>query len=185
MPNWWQMACQFQCFSCKAAICTDEKEFKITCEDCGEEQFVVKPCCSDPSTNKRFSVKLNEQYISCPDCNSDMVRLPCCGQFQPDMRIEHNIFDCVDCSKYSVACTCSNINCLSSKSMSWRCKKKLIVHSTRFIAIAAELHIKILKVHISVHVALSLNMIWNLVLARFDYYCFIFIIIYVLCYSNF
>ena len=60
VPNWWQMACQFQCFSCIAAICTDEKEFKITCEDYGEEQFVVKPCCSDPSTNKRFSVKLNE-----------------------------------------------------------------------------------------------------------------------------
>ena len=69
-------------------------------------------------------------------------------------------------------------------------KRKTIFHylkqkSTRFIAIAAELHIKTLKVHINVHVALSLNMIWNLVLARFDYYCFIFIIIYVLCYSNF
>ena len=41
VPNWWQMACQFQCFSCKAAICTDEKEFKTTCKDCGEEQLVA------------------------------------------------------------------------------------------------------------------------------------------------
>ena len=59
--NWWQMACQFKCFSREAAIYTDEKECKITCNDCGEEHFVVKPCCSDPSANKRFSVKLKEQ----------------------------------------------------------------------------------------------------------------------------
>ena len=51
----------------------------------------------------------NEQHISCQDRHSDMVRFSCCGQFQPHMRIEHNILDCINCSKYSVACTCSNI----------------------------------------------------------------------------
>ena len=122
-PSWWQMACQFSCLVCKTALCADEKEFKTICKERDEEQFVVKLCCSDTSTNKRFPGKINEQYISCPDCNSDMVRLPYCGQFQPDMRIEHNIFDCVNCSKYLVACTCSAINRLPPKSMSWRGKK--------------------------------------------------------------
>ena len=120
--NWWQMTIQFPCITCQTEMWVDEKTVKTTCKECGEEQYVARPCCSEPTSNKRFPVNINEQHTVCSDCNSDMVRLPCCKQFRPSLKLGNNTYGCVNCSKYSVACTCTNINCLPPKGSSWKCK---------------------------------------------------------------
>ena len=68
-----------------------------------------------------FSVNINAQHVSCSECNLDMIRLPSCRQFQPSLQL-HNVYDCVTCSKYSVACTSNCINCLPFKGFSWKCQ---------------------------------------------------------------
>ena len=120
--NWWQLTRQLQCINCKSDIWTDKKKFHPSCIECGEEQFVARPCCVETTSCKRFSVNINEQHVSCSDCNSDMIRLPCCRQFQPSLQLDNNIYDCVTCSKYSVACTSNCINCLPPKGFSWKCQ---------------------------------------------------------------
>ena len=50
-----------------------------------------------------------------------MVRLPCCKQLQPKLTKEKYLYDCVQCSKYSLRCACGVINTLPPNSMNWRC----------------------------------------------------------------
>ena len=100
----------------------DEKTAKTTCKECGEEHYVTRRCCSEPTSNKRFPVNIYKQHTVCSDCSSDMVRLPCCRQLRPSLKLDNSIYDCVNCSKYSVECTCTNINCLLPKGSSWKCK---------------------------------------------------------------
>ena len=124
--NRWQITTQFSCITCQTEIWVDEKTVRTTCKEFGEEQYVARPCCSEPTSNKRFPVNINEQHTVCSDYNSDMVRLPCCRQFRTSLKLDNeinNIYDSVNCSKYSVACTCTNINCLPPKGSSWKCKK--------------------------------------------------------------
>ena len=115
--NWWDMDCQISCLSCHSK--NDEKisNNKLKCRECEEQQYVAKPCCLDITSRERFSVKFNKCYADCFICHSDMIRLPCCDQFQPKMQVSENIWDCVQCSKYSVTCSCKQVSLLPSKSM--------------------------------------------------------------------
>ena len=81
--GWWDMACQISCLSCHTK--NDEKisDNKLTCRECEEQQYVAKPCCSNITSRERFFVKFNERYADCSICRPEMIRLPCCDQFQP------------------------------------------------------------------------------------------------------
>ena len=48
--------------------------------------------------------------------------MPCCEKFQPKMKLDNNIFECVQCSKYAISCVCNAINNLPTKAISWKCK---------------------------------------------------------------
>ena len=64
---------------------------KLTFKECKEQQYVVKPCCSDITSRERFSVEFNERYADCSVCHSEMIRLSCCDQFQPKIQVSENI----------------------------------------------------------------------------------------------
>ena len=119
--NWWQMSCQIQCFTCIADLLVEESTDRITCTECGEGQYVARPCCVEPSSNQRFAYKLLERYVECPVCKSNVVRLPCCNPFQPEMKVDKNLFECVQCAKYSIACICATLYDLPPKSIGWDC----------------------------------------------------------------
>ena len=51
-----------------------------------------------------------------------MMRMPCCEKFQPKVKLDNNIFECVKCSKYAISCVCNAINNLPTKAISWKCK---------------------------------------------------------------
>ena len=117
----WDMACEISCLSCHSKNDAKVSDNKLTCRECEEQQYVAKPCCSDITSRERFSLKFNERYADCSICHSEMIRLPCCDQFQPKMQVSENIWDCVQCSKYSVTCSCKQVSLLPSKSMRWKC----------------------------------------------------------------
>ena len=119
--DWWDMACQISCLSCHSKNDAKVSDNKLTCRECEEQQYVAKPCCSDITSRERFSVKFNERYAECSICHSEMIRLPCCNHFQPKMQVSENIWNCVQCSKYSVTCSCKQVSLLPSKSMRWKC----------------------------------------------------------------
>ena len=118
--NWWHVSCQLSCYNCKADIMVADSAKQVTCV-CGEDQYVARPCCVDADSTHRFAVKLRELYTDCCICKSEMVRLPCCQNFQPKMQLSDNILDCVECSKYSIVCVCKNVNILPPKATSWKC----------------------------------------------------------------
>ena len=82
------MSCQVQCFTCKADSLVEESTERIACTECGKGQYVARPCCVEPSSNQRFTVKLLERYMECAVCKSNMVRLACCNLFQPEMKVD-------------------------------------------------------------------------------------------------
>ena len=79
--DWWRATCQIACISCNAQVLTEETSAETTRGDCGEEQYVVRPCCDKLDSNQRFSVKMNERHTECCVCKSDMMRLSCCNLF--------------------------------------------------------------------------------------------------------
>ena len=92
--DWWGMAWQISCFSFHSKNVAKISDNKLTCRKCEEQQRVAKPCCSDITRGERFSVKFNERYVDCSVCHSEMIRLPCCDQFQAKMQVSENIWDC-------------------------------------------------------------------------------------------
>ena len=50
-----------------------------------------------------------------------MITLPCCEQFRPKLQYSENIFDYVQCSKYSIICSCKQVSNLPPETMSWKC----------------------------------------------------------------
>ena len=100
--SWWYMSCKTNCLSCKTENLIKETSQSFLCVECGEEQQVARPCCEDETSLDRFPVKLHEQFTNCVKCKSEMVRLPCCKQFQPKLTKEKYLYDCVQCSKYSL-----------------------------------------------------------------------------------
>ena len=48
--------------------------------------------------------------------------MPCCEKFQPKVKLDNNIFECAQCSKYAISCVCNAINNLPTKAISWKCK---------------------------------------------------------------
>ena len=121
--NWWYMSCKIECLSCKTENLIKETSQSFLCLECDEEQQVAQPCCEDETSLDRFPVKVHEQFTDCVKCKSEIVRLPCCKQFQPKLTKEKYLYDCVQCSKYSFECACNVINILPPKSMKWRCLK--------------------------------------------------------------
>ena len=119
-----------QCFTCNSDLLVEDSADRITCTECGEGQYVACPCCVDPSSNQRFTVKLLERYVQCALCRSTMIRLPCCNLFQPEMKVDRNLFECVQCAKYSIAYTCATINNLPPKLLRWECTH---FHCNQFI----------------------------------------------------
>ena len=109
--DWWQASCQIACISCNAQVLTEETSAETTCDDWGEEQYVVSPFC-DKDSNQRFSIKMNERYTKCCVCKSDMMPLPCCNLFQPIQQLDNNLFEFLKCAKYSIICVCQNVNML-------------------------------------------------------------------------
>ena len=100
--DWWQI-CQYS-------------------KECDEEQYVVQPCCSDKCSVERFAVRYRDNYVDCALRKSEMMRMPCCEKFQPKVKLDNNIFECVKCSKYAISCVCNAINNLPTKAISWKCK---------------------------------------------------------------
>ena len=99
-------SCQTYYYTCKTENAIDESTNKYEYAECGEEQSVAQPCCADPSAKELFSVSVSEHFVSCPICKASMIRLPCCDKFQPSLQLDYNVYDCVECSKYSVKCVC-------------------------------------------------------------------------------
>ena len=98
----WKISCQTYCCICKTENTIDKCTNKYECEEGGEEQFVVQPCCADSSAKELFSVSVSEHFDSCATCKSSMVLLPCCDKFQPSLQLDNNVYDYVECSKYSI-----------------------------------------------------------------------------------
>ena len=120
--NWWQMSSQVLCLTCTSENVVADTATKFVCKNCDEKQYVARLCCIDSSSNERFAVKYLERYAKFISCHSEMIRLPCCEQFLPKMQLDNNIFDCVQCSRYSISCVCKNVSWLPPKTMSWKCK---------------------------------------------------------------
>ena len=112
--DWWKISCQTYCYICKTENAIDESTNKYECAECGEEQYIAQPCCADPCAKELFSVSVSENFVSCPICKSSMVRRPCCDKFQPSLQLDNNVYDCVECSKYTIKCVCQHINPLRS-----------------------------------------------------------------------
>ena len=128
--NWWEMSNQISCISCKTVNNVNENNSSFSCVECGEEQIVADTCCDEPSSNKRFAVRVNELETECPTCKSEMIKLPCCDQFRQKSIIDDNIYNCKVCEKYSIGCVCEVINKLPPKAMSWKCSRLKCHHFT-------------------------------------------------------
>ena len=76
--NWWEMSNQISCISCKTVNNVNENNSSFLCVEYGEEQIVADTCCDEPSSNKRFAIRINELETECPTCKSEMIKLPCC-----------------------------------------------------------------------------------------------------------
>ena len=118
--DWWRATCQIACISYNAEVLTEETSAETTCDECGEEQHVVRPCCDKQESNQRFSFKMNERYTECCVCKSDMIRLSCCNLFQLIQQLDNNLFECLKCAKYSIVCVCQNFNKLPPKTMNFK-----------------------------------------------------------------
>ena len=128
--DWWRATCQIACIWCNAQVLTEETSTETTCDECGEEKYVVSPCCDKQDSNQRFSVKMNERYTECCVCKSDMMRLSCCNLFQPIQQLDNNLFECLKCAKYSIVCVCQNVNKLPPKTMNFKCTNSNCSHFT-------------------------------------------------------
>ena len=118
------------CIACNAPILTEETSFKITCDKCGEKQYVVGSCCAKQNSNQRFSAKMNECYTECCVCKSDMMRIPCGDLFQPVQQLNNNLFECSKCAKYSIVSVSQNVNKLPLKPMNFKCTNFYCLHFT-------------------------------------------------------
>ena len=116
------MSCRVLCLTCRSENVVADTATKFVCKKCGKKPYVARLCCSGSSSNERFAVKYLERYAECTSCDSKMIRLPCCEQFLSKMQLDNNIFDCVQCSRYSISCVGKHINCMPMKTMSWKCK---------------------------------------------------------------
>ena len=121
--DWWEMSKKIFCISCKIINAINEKDSNFSCVEYKEDQIVVTTCCNEPSTNKRFAMRINESETEYPTCKFEMIRLPCCDQFRPKSIIDDNIYNYEVCAKYSISCVSKVINKLPTKAMSWTCSR--------------------------------------------------------------
>ena len=145
--NWWEMSNQISCISCKTVNNANENNSSFSCAECGEEQIVADTCCDEPSSNKRFAVRINELETECPTCKSEMIKLPCCDQFRQKSIIDDNIYNCKVCEKHSIGCVCKVINKLPPKAKSWKCSRLKCHHFT--ICFSFELASLLVWLHLS------------------------------------
>ena len=117
------MSIQISCISCKTVNDAKENDSSFSCAECGEDQIVAATCCDEPSTNKRFAVRINESKTNCPTCKSQMIRLLCCDQFKPKSINDDKIYNCEVCAKYSISCECKVFNMLPPTAMSLNCSR--------------------------------------------------------------
>ena len=127
--DWWKVSCQIACISCNAQVLTEETWVE-TCDECGEEQFVVRPCGDKQDSNQRFAVKMNEHYTECCVCKSDMTRISCCNLFQPIQQLNNNLFEYIKSAKYTIACVSQDVNKLLPKTMNFKCTNFNCSHFT-------------------------------------------------------
>ena len=99
LKDWWQVSCPIICISCIIQVRTEETSAKTTCDECGGEQYVVRPSCDKEDPNQRFSVKMDGRYTECCDCKSVMIRISCCILFQSIQQLDNNLFECLKCKK--------------------------------------------------------------------------------------
>ena len=97
----WGQICRHTCLSCKAENIIEQSAVKTCCKKCDEEQYVAQPCCSDKYRIERFALKYRDNYIDCALRKSEMMRMHCSEKFQPKMKLDNSIFECVQCSKYA------------------------------------------------------------------------------------
>nr|CAB3265821.1 gag-like protein [Phallusia mammillata] len=98
------------------------------CYKCKNDFSIVKACCDEETS---ILVPIKEKTINCPKCQSLMRWMPCCQQFQPEFTTEGNLFECIQCERYSIACVCKTINpvphlTMSKECSNYLCKCKLI-----------------------------------------------------------
>ena len=117
----WEISNHISCISRKTVNDVNENDSSFSCVKCGENQIVATTCCVEPSTNKRFAVRINESETECPTCKSEMIRLPCCDQFRPKSIIDDTTYNCEVCAKYSISCKRKVINKTPPEAMSWKC----------------------------------------------------------------
>ena len=61
-------------------------------------------CCSDKCSVERFAVRYRDNNADCALCKPEMMKMPCCEKFHPKMKLDNNIFEFVQCSKYAISC---------------------------------------------------------------------------------
>ena len=132
---------QISCISCKTVYDVNESDSSFSFVECGEDQIVVATWCDEPSSNKRFAVRINELETECPTCKSEIKRLPSSEQVRPKLLIDDNIYNCEVSAKYSISCLCKVINKLSPKALNWKCSR-LKCHHFTIHANVVELHTK-------------------------------------------
>ena len=126
----WQALSQIACISCTAQVLTKETSVATTCNECCEEQFVIRPCCYKQDSNQRFSIKIDECYTESCVCKSHMMRISRCNLFQPIQQLDSNLFQFLKCAKYSIVCVCQNVNKLPSKAINFKCTNFNCSHFT-------------------------------------------------------
>ena len=118
--NWCDMACPINCLKCKSENLIPSEETKFTCSECYTEQNIVRFCCTDDISN-RFAVERQQLHVLCKQCQSPMVKLPCCNTFQPQFMTEDKLYTCLSCDRCSFNCICGTINTLPLKPMRKNC----------------------------------------------------------------
>lgn len=108
------------CPGCKseAFVAPESKSFK--CWKCSKKFSVAVKCCK----SELFLIGDREQICSCPECHSAMRRLPCCREFQPELKLDEGTFECVQCLRYSIMCDCKTVNILPKKTMAKACTNR-------------------------------------------------------------
>ena len=108
------------CLKCKSENLIPSEETKFTCSECYTEQNIVRFCCTDDISN-RFAVERQQLHVLCKQCQSPMVKLPCCNTFQPQFMTEDKLYTCLSCDRCSFNCICGTINTLPLKPMRKNC----------------------------------------------------------------
>nr|CAB3237043.1 gag-like protein [Phallusia mammillata] len=116
------------CPQCNTGSLIDPDSTLFFCCKCKEEYKVVKACCDE---GELFLITIRQTEAKCPKCRAQMKIMPCCDELQPEFRLETNLYECIQCKRYAIACTCDTINPLPKIAMSKECsnpacKKKLI-----------------------------------------------------------